>query len=168
MQVGLIMDAEGNTDKLLISLGRGGRTILRRREHIAGSLLQGSPIYSPVDAFKHRLKDLKFELRLLIIRHFDAVIHHLPRSQSSILFSILWGRPLLSEIRERVMPSDLEFPVLDFEKSKTNFAAFAREVFEASRTWGFFILENHGIDGVDRAFHLVRSSLVPVSKHRTG
>lgn len=65
------------------------------------------------------------------------------------------------------MPSDLEFPVLDFNKSKVNFAAFAKEVFEASRTWGFFILENHGVDDVNRMFDLVRFSLLLISKHRT-
>ncbi|CVL03490.1 uncharacterized protein FMAN_15165 [Fusarium mangiferae] len=50
----------------------------------------------------------------------------------------------------------LNFPILDFSKFGHDFNSFADELFKASAEWGFFILTEHGVQGVDRMFELSR------------
>ncbi|PLB53359.1 Clavaminate synthase-like protein [Aspergillus steynii IBT 23096] len=52
------------------------------------------------------------------------------------------------------MSTRTDFPVLDFSRYKTDFDAFARDIFMASEEWGFFILTNHNIPNVDRMYEL--------------
>ena len=57
------------------------------------------------------------------------------------------------------MPLD-SFPIIDFAKEKSDFESFSKSVLDATSSWGFFILANHGIPEVDRMFELVSSFLV--------
>lgn len=52
------------------------------------------------------------------------------------------------------MSMDQDFPVLDFQEFNQNFDKFSRDVFEASKKWGFFILTGSGISK-DNMFGLV-------------
>jgi isopenicillin N synthase-like dioxygenase len=54
-----------------------------------------------------------------------------------------------------------EFPILDYSRISTDFSSFAEEIFAASKTWGFFILTDTGIKGLDRMSDLVRASDAP-------
>jgi isopenicillin N synthase-like dioxygenase len=53
------------------------------------------------------------------------------------------------------MAPSAQFPVLDFSKYQTDAEDFARKLYEASSSWGFFILTGTDLEGVDELFDLV-------------
>lgn len=77
----------------------------------------------------------------------------------------MWSQTLsfeltLNDISGRTIPTvamtSAPFPILSLAKFHSDFDGFAKDIFDASRNWGFFLLTEHGLEGVDKAFELVR------------
>lgn len=58
------------------------------------------------------------------------------------------------------MVSHKALPILDFANLKTDRETFSKNVFEASKEWGFFILTGTNLENVDRMFDLVGSHIL--------
>lgn len=58
--------------------------------------------------------------------------------------------------RKIEMVSTTEFPIVSVANIHSDFDNVAKQLFDASCKWGFFVATDHGISNVDRIFDLVR------------
>lgn len=49
----------------------------------------------------------------------------------------------------------MEFPIISLKDFPSEFDKISKQIFEASQEWGFFIVTDHGINGINRMFDRV-------------
>lgn len=49
----------------------------------------------------------------------------------------------------------MEFPVISLKDFAVEFDRVSQEIFKASQEWGFFIVKDHGINGINEMFNQV-------------
>jgi isopenicillin N synthase-like dioxygenase len=60
----------------------------------------------------------------------------------------------------------MKFPIISLKDFSSEFDKISKEIFKASQEWGFFILKDHGIDGINQMFDRVMKYITTSLDHR--